>query len=209
MNNNVGVIKQINSPRACSDLFIQKFWTAPECWNRYNGKVEHFERFRIMIGRGSVRVIYSESDRVDSLDRIRSWRTVAPSSSLCGENSRGSSRWYAVATSTCFSGNSCDYVFLNVMYFTSGSTYFRAALAPAPPCRFCYSYLLFHALLTFYAACPSPAEPPLKYHVENNSLSNSHFSLRGWFRRNMHETEASEVENGKKKRWCDEKFGDS
>lgn len=85
---------------------------------------------------------------------------------------------------------------------------FRVALALAPPCRFCYSYLLFHALLTFYAACPSPAEPPLKYHVENNSLSNSHFPLRGWFRRNMHETEASEVKM-EKKRWCDEKFGDS
>lgn len=111
-------------------------------------------------------------------------------------------------TSTCFSGNFRNYVFLNVIYFASGSTYFRAALALALPCRFCYSYLLFHALLTFYAVCSSPTEPPLKYHVENNSLSNSHFSLRGWFRRNMHETEASEVENGKKTmmRWKIRRF---
>ena len=88
-----------------------------------------------------------------------------------------------------------DYVFLNVMYFTLQEVrIFRRSRSRTAPCaRFCYSYLLFHALLTFYAACPSPVEPPLKYHVENNSLSNSHFSLRGWFRRNMHETEASEV----------------
>lgn len=164
-------------------------------------------RIRIIAcGRGN-RLFWERSSRFSR--QIRSWRTIALSSSCTStENSRILAVIRSCITSTCFSENSRDYVFLNVMYSASGSMYFRVALALASPCRFCYSYLLFHALLTFYAACPSPAEPPLKYHVENNSLSNSHFSLRGWFRRNMHETEASEVKM-EKKRWCDEKFGDS
>lgn len=110
-------------------------------------------------------------------------------------------------TSTCFSRTS-TITFLNVIfkrwYFASEELlYFCAAHFSRRIRHRDAALLLFLSLVScltnFLRGLSVPGETPLKYHVENNSLSNSHFPLRGWFRRNMHETEASGVKCGKKK----------
>lgn len=82
-----------------------------------------------------------------------------------------------VMRSSCLLGAFAITIFLSVI-FRFGK-YFRASSRvfsrPREPRRSHYSYLPFHALLTFYAARPSRGRTLLKYHVENNSPSNFAF----------------------------------
>lgn len=142
--------------------------------------------------------------RLDFLEKSDTWLRKDTSMKII----RGASEWYA-HNEYVLLRNLYDYVFKwyfsTMWYFASEELCIFALLTFLAECGTDAAFLLFLSLVScltnFLRGLSVPGETPLKYHVENNSLSNSHFSLCGWFRRNMHETEASGVK-WEKKRWC-------